>query len=184
MDRKSTNPFLLTVLTVAATAMLLAVVDWFQSQAELANLRIRVEQQVARVRADIETTLNLRTQFALGLRTYVACNPDLESGDFANYARQVLKDAPGIRSLTLIPNNVIRDVFPREGNEKAIGLDVVADPIQGRAAQRAINLRSPVMTGPIALAQGGRSVCGASPGLSWGSSGRRILGTGLSSGGS
>ncbi|UHD18531.1 EAL domain-containing protein [Thiocapsa bogorovii] len=50
--------------------------------------------------------------------------------DFQEFGKAMLPHYPGIDALFLAPDGVIRDVFPRAGNESVIGLDLLKDPVR------------------------------------------------------
>ncbi|MCA9214736.1 MAG: CHASE domain-containing protein, partial [Planctomycetales bacterium] len=65
--------------------------------------------------------------------------------------------------MTLIKDNVISDVYPREGNERAIGLQLLDDPMQRGSALRAIETGRSWLAGPVSLVQGGEAFIHRSP---------------------
>jgi len=79
-----------------------------------------------------------------------------------SYRGEMGKD-PAVRSLQLAPDAVVTYVFPMEGNEAAIGHDLLADPARGPAVRRAIEERRFVLAGPFELLQGGNGLVGRSP---------------------
>lgn len=46
--------------------------------------------------------------------------------DFDAYARALMTYYPGVMSLQLAPNGVVRQIYPLKGNEKAIGHNLLA----------------------------------------------------------
>ncbi|MBJ6724188.1 PAS domain S-box protein [Geomesophilobacter sediminis] len=69
----------------------------------------------------------------------------------------------GISSLQLAPDGVIRQVYPRTGNEKAIGLNLLSDRQRSQEAMLAISSRRLSLAGPFELIQGGKGVVGRIP---------------------
>ncbi|HEX5694101.1 MAG TPA: diguanylate cyclase, partial [Arenimonas sp.] len=70
----------------------------------------------------------------------------------------LVRGQPQIRSLSLAPGFVIDAVYPVQGNEAALGLDLLADPVQKHATLRAIREDGPLLAGPFELKQGGRAL--------------------------
>ncbi len=76
---------------------------------------------------------------------------------------RLLESQRNIRNLALAPDNVISDVYPRLGNEKALGLRYLDNPQQRSAVERAIQTRRTVVAGPIPLVQGGLGIVSRTP---------------------
>ena len=109
-------------------------------------------------------TIDLRRRFDLiyGLRALVNATGSLTelSGEFEPFARQLSESVPGVRALAVSPDGVVRLVFPRAGNEKAVGLNIFNDPREQVRADgvRARQSGRVVITGPHEMAVGGFGV--------------------------
>lgn len=85
-----------------------------------------------------------------------------ENSSFPNFesvAEDLIKRYGGITNLQLAPNSIIQRIFPLEGNEAAIGLDLK----NNTKAVAAIAARELRVEGPINLIQGGIAVIGRYP---------------------
>ncbi|TWU02670.1 response regulator [Stieleria varia] len=163
----SLNAFLLPVISgLLAFAAALSVVwqlDYSASQRYQNKIRSDVTRDLARIRSDAEVALDKRVFLTLGLKAYVSVNPDITSETFADLARILMQEAEGIRSVTLIKDNIISDVYPREGNEDAIGLNLLEHPQQGVAAEHAVATGKAWLSGPVELVQGGEAFIDRAP---------------------
>ena len=63
----------------------------------------------------------------------VHANPNMSNEEFQSFAMHLVPDTSSIRNLSIIPGTVIRDVYPLEGNEAAIGLDLSTQNEQAEA---------------------------------------------------
>jgi diguanylate cyclase (GGDEF)-like protein/PAS domain S-box-containing protein len=70
---------------------------------------------------------------------------------------------PGVSLLILAPGGVISNEVPLPGSEKAIGLDLLSDPVMKKEANLARRTGTLVLAGPLTLAQGGVAVIGRLP---------------------
>ncbi|GAB4216989.1 MAG: hypothetical protein Fur007_18150 [Rhodoferax sp.] len=77
---------------------------------------------------------------------------------FDEVARQLLPNYPGVSILILAPDGVIRHAIPLEGNEGALGLDLLQDPIMRAEAQLAQFSGRLTLAGPLPLRQGGEGL--------------------------
>ncbi|MBT1077037.1 CHASE domain-containing protein [Geobacter grbiciae] len=80
--------------------------------------------------------------------------------DFDALAAEMIRTYGGISSLQLAPAGVITTIYPLAGNEKAIGHDLLNDPLRRVEAQRAIESRQMTLAGPFELRQGGVGAVG------------------------
>ncbi|RRJ82384.1 putative bifunctional diguanylate cyclase/phosphodiesterase [Aestuariirhabdus litorea] len=83
--------------------------------------------------------------------------------DFDEYAHGVIQAIGGVSNLQLAPDGVIRKVYPLEGNEKALGHDILNDDSRREEAHKAIASRRMTLAGPFELVQGGIAVIGRNP---------------------
>jgi len=75
--------------------------------------------------------------------------------DLDRVAGELLGYSGSVDSIQLAPGGVISFIKPLQGNEPALGLDLLHDPIHGPAVEAAKALRRAVLAGPFQLRQGG-----------------------------
>ena len=148
-------PALSAVATSLAVLVCVGILDENSTKRNLEHSRAETAQQLATVRAATEKAINQTVHLASGLKAYVTQNPDMTREEFASISQLLMDESAKIRSVTSIKDNIINDVYPREGNEKALGLDLSTDPLQMAAAQKAIDTKKPWLAGPVELKQGG-----------------------------
>ncbi|GAB5402556.1 MAG: hypothetical protein Aurels2KO_07870 [Aureliella sp.] len=127
------------------------------------TVRTEVLRAVSAVRSGTESAINKRVFLTLALKYHVSVNPGITEEEFRCFAESLTSESRGIRSLTLLRDNVITDVYPREGNESAIGLKPLEIPSQRAAALHVIESGGQVLTGPVELKQGGRAFVNRAP---------------------
>ena len=125
--------------------------------------RLEVVSQISALRSGAEIAINARVHITTALKAHVSINPDIDSQEFETLAKLLSRETSGIRSMTLIKNNVISDVYPREGNESALGLNLLEHPQQRAAVERVIQSRRSWLTGPVELQQGGQAFINRAP---------------------
>lgn len=125
--------------------------------------RIEALGLLSQLRSQLETEINAVLFLTSGLTSYVAVEPDSTPEQWRALAAEITRYGRHVRSIGLAPDNVIRFVYPLEGNEKAIGLDYRQNPEQWPAVERAINIGGTVMAGPLELVQGGRALIARTP---------------------
>ena len=83
--------------------------------------------------------------------------------NFQQLAAEVLAAHRGLASLELQPGGVVRDIVPRAGNERALGLNVLTHPAYGPNANATIQKRALTLTGPLPLYHGDAGVVARLP---------------------
>ncbi len=134
--------------------VLAACVVWLSLQ-----LFVWMEEDRPRLESELNATLSL----SQGLSTFVLARPDFSEDDFAQVAASLMRQQPAIVSVALAPDNVIRFVYPRARNEKALGLRFLDHPAQRDAVLRVMREQRPVTAGPINLVQGGVGIVNRIP---------------------
>ena len=136
---------------------------WLENDRRLQAERAVLQAEAATVRARLESELNAALSLSLGLSSFVLADPDFSETAFEQVAASLVRVQPAIRSVVLAPDNVIRLVYPRVGNEKALGLRYLDTPTQREAVLRLMRELRPVIAGPIELVQGGVGIVNRIP---------------------
>ncbi|MCH8505846.1 MAG: PAS domain S-box protein [Ectothiorhodospiraceae bacterium] len=123
----------------------------------------RPVQELATVRAQLESELNSTIHLTYGLTALVASDPELQEDQFKRISAELLHRSRHTSHLVLAPGNTIRHIHPLEGNETAMGLNLATQPEQRYAVFRAMEKRGLVVTGPVLLVQGGVALATREP---------------------
>lgn len=85
--------------------------------------------------------------------------------NFEEVSAEIMQDNPYLQAIQLVPNGVIKYVYPIKGNEQAIGLDLFNNSSKQNAlaAKKAIARRKIYFQGPVELVQGSKGVIGRLP---------------------
>lgn len=143
-------------------AAIIIVLCWLAASLiqHLADARLQETQraQLTELRGKLEGELNSAINLTAGLVAYVSVHGDIDQQTFNEISRYLLAEQSLVRNITLAPNNVIRYLYPIQGNEAALDLNLLTHQIQGRSTQRMIEQRAPILTAPVQLVQGGRAL--------------------------
>lgn len=120
-------------------------------------------RDLAAIRGSAEIAINQRIHVLEGIRAYASINPEMTKQQFADLSANVMNNTDGIRSVTSIKDNIINDVYPLEGSEGAIGIDLLKHPAQRSNALHAITTGKPWLADPIGLAQVGEAFIHRAP---------------------
>jgi diguanylate cyclase len=151
------------VLAACLVWLLLQSFVWLEQDRRHQAERAVLQGEAATVRARLESELNATLSLSLGLSSFVLAKPDFSQDELAQVAASLIRLQPAIRSVAMAPDNVIRFVYPRMGNEKALGLRYLDTPAQRDAVLRLMREQRPVIAGPIELVQGGIGIVNRIP---------------------
>lgn len=147
---------LLAIITFCALLLISEYLFHFNFQHQKALLQSEVFAQAAALRLNIEREINTTLNLSTGLILFVSIQPDFTDSEFSTIAGELLNKAPNLRNIALARDNVITNVYPLAGNEKALGLRFMDVPDQRESVLRAISLKNTVIAGPVNLKQGGQ----------------------------
>jgi len=137
-----------------------------EGSARLAEQHQKVDEAASYIKSEVEFLLDKRLFAALGLKAFVIGHDyDLTAHDsmFENYARTLQESLPSVRSLQLAPDAIVTYVYPLEGNERAMGHNLLADDTRKTEVLRAIENNEYIVTGPLTLIQGGEALIARLP---------------------
>ena len=129
---------------------------WISQKEEDDRERIRraAEQEARHTTLRIERHLNETFSTLHALSSIVRQNGGVPA-DFDKIAAALLEQHSSNQALALAPSAVVSHVYPLLGNEKAIGHNLLADPLRRDEILMAINTRQIVLSGPYPIVQGG-----------------------------
>jgi len=127
----------------------------------LAQRRVAVDTaraEVARMQLNIDHALSATSALAALVRQGNGKVPE-----FNAVAEEMLRLYPGVGSVQLAPAGVVQQIVPLEGNQKAIGHNLLADPQRNKEAFLARDTGKLTLAGPFNLIQGGLGAAGRLP---------------------
>ncbi|MEZ2301842.1 MAG: PAS domain S-box protein [Microcoleus sp.] len=157
------SPYLAAITAAVAIVAGVCILDRSQQQRFLLENRATTLNQLSTIRSNLEGKLNSRLFLMRGLVAELSQNPDISEEEFAATGRILLANQTGIRSIGLVKGTTITYMYPREGNESAIGVDLSAVPQQRKMVEEAIATRKTVLAGPVKLLAGNVGFVSRSP---------------------
>ena len=151
------------LLAAVVVGLLLEALTWMEADRREQAERAAVQAEVATARSRLESEMNATLSLSLGLSSFVLAKPDFTEADLIQVAGALVRMQPSIRSVAIAPDNQIRYIYPRAGNEKALGLRYLETPSQRDAVLRLMREQRPVTAGPVELAQGGVGIINRIP---------------------
>ncbi|MGV8837108.1 bifunctional diguanylate cyclase/phosphodiesterase, partial [Cellvibrio sp.] len=148
------RPRALALLVLAICLSLSTVVIWQleqnQRHAKRADVENLAQNHTFLVRDSLDQALTLNYSFAAMVRLGQG-----STGRFEDAARELLPYFDSVSHVSLAPGGIITRVYPLEGNEKSVGLNLLEDSVQNKEALRARDTGKLTLAGPVNLVQGG-----------------------------
>ncbi|MBR9829765.1 MAG: sensor domain-containing diguanylate cyclase, partial [Oceanospirillales bacterium] len=153
---------LIGVMLIVCLGLTEYVAGLVQQRAEQI-LQMEATVVLARMRARMESEINSVLYLSRSLTTFVAVQPQSTPERWRELSREIVGEAPLVRNIGLAPDNVIRFVYPLQGNEAAIGLDYRTNAQQWPAVEEAMSSGKMKLAGPVPLIQGGHGLIARTP---------------------
>ncbi|MCP5017893.1 MAG: response regulator [Ketobacter sp.] len=138
-------------------------IDRLNNQTENEHLRNEILSKISVLRARLEGDINSNLQTVQGMVAIISVEPDITQSRFGAYASVLLQDRSLLKNIGGAPDMVIRYIYPLQGNEGALGLNLGKNPAQRQAAMSARDSKDMVIAGPLKLVQGGNGIIGRIP---------------------
>ncbi len=139
----------------------LAFDRWYGEVLE-AEASVATQRSMGPTVSALQSAVARRVALLNGLHSFAEAQPTRERLDqgFPTYAAGIIASTEGVRALQLVQGGVIVATWPIEGNERALGYNLLADarPAVPLGVRRALATDSVIITGPIELVQGGNGL--------------------------
>jgi len=146
----------LTFLVGAVLCLALSILWWKLEHYEQVNLHNRIRTHAERLAGQVDVDLQSRIpalqRMSMGWKTHTVTEEE-----FIENARAYMADTPGFQALEWVDKDFfVRWIVPLKGNELAKDLDLASEQKRRFALEKAKATRSPTMTVPVNLVQGGK----------------------------
>jgi len=105
---------------------------------------------------EISTAVQRFTETGSALRAALERNPSLDESAIRAISSSILRSMPFVTGVSTAPSAIVRYHFPEAGNESLIGHDLLSNPERRDSLTRAVELKTPVVSGPFESVDGGK----------------------------
>ena len=154
---------LVYIISFAITIMACILFIYKSEKDNLIIRRAHVSRMSDNYVRELENFINSNVAVNYSLNMLIHEGQEGQIDDFNELGRQLLALYPNIRNVSLAPGGTVRQIYPFEGNEAAIGHNVFED--EARVTESTLTKESGVLTvsGPYELIQGGYSILARFP---------------------
>ncbi|WP_172300469.1 ATP-binding protein [Pseudoruegeria sp. HB172150] len=157
---KSTKIITAIALLIATAMLVLASmeIERLIYRNYLQDLKLDTTIELIEIREEIEEAVVESTLKIQDLAFSIASHPGMDQATYERAAAGVFGGNKAVLNVAAAPGLVIRYIYPREGNEAAIGLDYNTTPSQLPEVMEAVETKSAQVAGPVDLVQGGLGI--------------------------
>ena len=151
--------------TALSVAVLMVVVSaiFINLRYEYIKQRHELEMSFLLNAAHKNLEQTLTATYNSNLAVALTINDNGVSENFDKVAEEIIALNPIIDIIELVPNGVIKYIYPLESNESVMDYDILNTPLIADKANRAIEKKAVYFAGPFELKQGGLAVAGRYP---------------------
>jgi sensor domain CHASE-containing protein len=152
---KQYRPILIAIVVFGFLAY--AVVQYLNFEKQLKNQDIRGEifDNLIFKKSKLEKALSSRIYYTKGIAAFVSINPDITEPEFQELTKKLIGKDSVIHTMSLAKDCIIGAMYPREGNEAAIGLDLLDHKARREIVEETIQTKNTFVAGPVELMEGG-----------------------------
>ncbi len=118
---------------------------------------------LASKKSNLEKALYSRIYYTRGVAAYVSLNPSISNNEFSELAKEYIKQDSVISTMALSKNCILNAIYPYEGHETAIGLNLLAHPERKEIVEKTIKTELTFIAGPVELIEGGTAFISYTP---------------------
>jgi PAS domain S-box-containing protein len=106
-------------------------------------------------KSSLEKSLSSRIYYTKGVAAYVSLNPEIGELEYEKFTRKLIDNDTVIHTMSIAKNCIISAMYPRKGNEAAIGLNLLEHKARREIVEKTIETRKTFVAGPVELIEGG-----------------------------
>ena len=103
----------------------------------------------------VRARLDQYSMLSVLLENYISAGENLDENTFSELAEKIPNEDGVIKAFELAPEGIVTDIYPKEGNEGAFGLDMLQEHERKKDAILARDSGKYTLGGPYQLKQGG-----------------------------
>ncbi|MCV2371209.1 PAS domain S-box protein [Paucibacter oligotrophus] len=153
-------PALLAAFAGLILSMLLL---WVRQSQQLASEQAQINHELSAIRTRLEATAQATFSPTVGLEAMIQLDGGISNARFDALSKRVVTLLPQVRSIVAAPDDVVRFVYPLEGNSAVLNLRYSEVPAQYAQVQAARSLGKALLVGPVKLVQGGQGIIQRTP---------------------
>ncbi len=159
IDRKKNKsqflPFIISILILLVSVWaIMEYSDYSQSKVQKTE-REKVYEIISHKKSQLEKALYSRIYYTKGVAAYISLNPEINHEIFQDLAKELIQGDKTINTMSIAKDGTISSIYPYEGHEEAVGLNLLAHPARREIVEKTIETHNTFVAGPVELVEGG-----------------------------
>lgn len=155
--RPRTSGFLVFIILSIAVISVSFLRNHIEREDERYEMNLILSDAHQKIEQSLKNCYTTTVSLALTL------NNDGIPQNFDTISKQLIKSNPLICAVQLVPNGIIKYIYPMKGNEEAMDLNILSTSDIKKEAQKSIETQKIFFAGPLQLRQGGIGIVGRLP---------------------
>lgn len=155
--------FLITFVLLSISLVSIWVFTDYKAGLWEKDVRLDVQDLLSSKKSSLEQALYSRIYYTRGVAAYVSLNPDITHQEYAELAKEYIRNDTVINSMALSKDCILSDIYPLEGHESALGLNLLEHPERKSIVQKTIATHETFIAGPVELIEGGSAFISYTP---------------------
>lgn len=152
---KKTQPTIIALIVFFILISLTIIYTKYKQGQWEKDIRGQLTEVLIGKKSGLEKALYSRIYYTRGVAAYIALNPGITTEEYYELAKEYIREDSVINSMAISRNGIINAIYPLEGHEEAIGLDLLAHPERKDIVQKTIETGLTFIAGPVELVEGG-----------------------------
>jgi signal transduction histidine kinase len=127
------------------------------------DAKTRLYEILMTKKTKLEKGLHSRINNTRCVAAYVSLNPNISNNEFYNLAEELINNDSVIGTMSIARNCIINGIYPLEGHEAALGLNLLSHPERKEIVEKTIETHSTFIAGPVELIEGGMAFISYTP---------------------
>lgn len=149
------------ILVFVSLSLIFTYIAFQQNEIDKENKKVEMRNTLNVVSQNIDQTL--KNCYTTTLSLALTINEEGIPQDFNSIGQRLLKSNNSINAVQMVPNGVIKYIYPMKGNETAMNLDILSSKLFQKEALKSIENQKMYFAGPFELTQGGQGIVGRLP---------------------
>ena len=153
------NRMIASIMIFVLTMSLFAFTAAIEYKRTVQNHVEKTQDQVMRIKANLEHIIDSRMLAVNGLKAYVEINPNFNQKNFESFAKGIYESSDDVvRGLFFLTDTTITHTYPYEENKLAVGTDLSLNEEQKEWVNYAKENQKAIITVPVNLLEGGTGI--------------------------
>lgn len=156
-------PAILAVVSFIVFTLIILGYTQFNHEKTEKEIRANLYDLLISKKSQLEKALYSRVYYTKGVAAYCAINNGITNEKFYQLTDELIKNDTVISTMALSKDCIIGAIYPSEGHEAAIGINLLAHPERKLIVEKTIETQNTFIAGPVELVEGGTAFISYTP---------------------